>query len=167
MKRLTAAVRAVSRLFNAVAGLALVAMLLHVNADVIGRTLLGMPVPMTTEIVSYYYMVAVVFLPLAAVAFAGGHITVELIGQRLTGRARQALMGFAAAVAVVYFAALTWHTGDAALAKLAIGEYVIGQAMLTIWPTRFLVPLGCGLLVLALLVTASGRDSEPPAGSSS
>ncbi|MFP6758198.1 MAG: hypothetical protein VCC99_08265, partial [Alphaproteobacteria bacterium] len=90
-----------------------------------------------------------------------------LIGQRLTGRARRALMGFAAAAAVVYFAALTWHTAGAALAKLAIGEYVIGQAMLTIWPTRFLVPLGCGLLVLALLVTALGRDSEPPAGSSS
>ena len=109
-------------------------------------------------------MVAVVFLPLAAVALAGGHITVELIGERLTGVARRALALFAAGVATVYFAAMTWHTGHAAIAKFKIGEYVIAQSTLIIWPTRFLVPLGCGVLVLALVVTAIRRDPEPPTG---
>ena len=156
------AIAATSRLFNLVAGVALVAMLLHVNLDVIGRTVFSLPIPMTTEMVSHYYMVAVVFLPLAAVALAGGHITVELIGERLTGTARRALALFAAGAAVVYFAAMTWHTGRAAIAKYQIGEYVIAQSTLTIWPTRFLVPLGCGVLVLALLVTAIRR--EPPTG---
>ena len=80
----------------------------------------------------------------------------------LAGTARRALALFAAGAAVVYFAAMTWHTGRAAIAKYQIGEYVIAQSTLTIWPTRFLVPLGCGVLVLALLVTAIRR--EPPTG---
>ena len=167
MRHIDTAIAAAARLCNLVAGVALVAMLLHVNLDVIGRTVFSLPIPMTTEMVSHYYMVAVVFLPLAAVAFAGGHITVELIGQRLTGVARRALALFAAGSATIYFAAMTWHTGRAAIAKYEIGEYVIAQSTLTIWPTRFLVPLGCGLLVLALVVTAIRRDTSGAADSSS
>lgn len=161
-RRLTGVIEGTARLFNLVAGAALVAMLLHVNLDVIGRTLLGMPIPMATEVVSHYYMVAVVFLPLAAVALAGGHITVELLGQSLTGVARRLLALFATCAAIVYFAAMTWHTGRTAIDKYEIGEYVIAQTTLTIWPTRFLVPLGCGLLVLVYLVIVFRGDPEPP-----
>lgn len=61
-----------------IAGLSIIVMMMHIVADVTGRYLLGTPISGTTEIVSGYYMVAAVFLPLAYVARTEGHIAVEL-----------------------------------------------------------------------------------------
>ena len=43
------------------------AMMLHVTADVLGKVLFNHPINRTLEVVTYYYMVGCVFLPLAMV----------------------------------------------------------------------------------------------------
>src|SRR5690606_4887540 len=63
MERLSSAIVRVMTLF---AGVGLVLMMLQVNADVAGRYLFTMPVPLTMELVTYYYMTLVAFLPLMA-----------------------------------------------------------------------------------------------------
>ncbi|ANK82555.1 MAG: hypothetical protein TEF_18470 [Rhizobiales bacterium NRL2] len=143
--------RILARVFGWIGMLGMFAMLLHVSIDVAGKWLLGLPLPVTIEMTSHYYMVAVVFFPLAAVELRNGHITVEIVSQYLAPRIRRILIGVVSLLGVVYFSILTARTWHDAVNKYEIGEYLYGTVPLEIWQTRFFVPLGCGLLTLVLL----------------
>ncbi len=149
------ATRKASGAVNLVAAVAVVAMMLHVNLDVLGRYLFNAPLPMTTEVVSAYYMVAVVFLPLAAIEWRDGHISVEIVTQFIGARTQRLLLIITGLLAAAYFAAITWRTWLVAIDKYQLGEFITGVATLSIWPTRFLVPLGCGLIVVVLVIKAA------------
>ena len=56
-------------------------MMLHVSADVTGRSFFGRPLEGTTEIVSAYYMVIVAYLPWAYLARNDTHISVDILTQ--------------------------------------------------------------------------------------
>ena len=66
-----------SNLTLILSGLFLFAMMVHVTVDVALRYAMNSPIPGTLEIVSAYYMVAGVFLPLAAVELARASIAVD------------------------------------------------------------------------------------------
>lgn len=133
---------------------ALALMMLHVNLDVLCRTLFNAPVPGTLEIVSHWYMVAAVFLPLALVERLNAHISVEIVSQHLRGRALVGLLIAASLLSAGYFAILAWQTGIDAIEKFEVREITLGQIELAVWPTRFFLPFGCGLLALLLLYKA-------------
>ena len=73
-----------------VAALFVIVMMLHVCADVFSRLVLGRSLHGTIEIVSAYYMVGVIFLPLIEVTREDGHISVELLTRRLPPQIRHA-----------------------------------------------------------------------------
>src|SRR5262245_27457380 len=54
-------------------------MMIQISADVVFKFLFGRPITATIEIVSTYYMVALVFLPLAFVDRTSGHISADLL----------------------------------------------------------------------------------------
>lgn len=141
-----------SDLFAWIGGIALVVMMLEISADVILRTLFNKPLPLTVEIVSYYYMVAVVFMPMALVEFTGHHISVNLVTQHLKKPAKLTVQFIAMAAALVYFALMTFQTGRQALESLQMNEYLMGAFALPTWPGRFTLPLGCGVYCLVLIV---------------
>ena len=64
-----------------IAGFAVAAMMLHVTADILGKTLLRSPIHGTLEITTFYYMPIVALAPLAVVQRDRGHIFVELFSQ--------------------------------------------------------------------------------------
>ncbi len=144
-------VRLLARIFGLIGMFSMFAMLLHVTLDVAGKWLLDMPLPVTIEMTSNYYMVGVVFFPLAAVELRNGHISVEIISQYLKPRIRRTLIAIVSLMGVVYFSLLTARTWHDAINKYEIGEYLYGTVPLQVWQTRFFVPLGCGLLVIVLL----------------
>lgn len=139
-------------------GLALVAMALaglmmvHVTLDVILGQFIAEPLPGTVDYVSYYYMVGLVFLPLAFVESKNEHIRVDLVHDALPPRGRMALDMLALALSAVYFSLLTYRTWLDAIEKYAIGEYSIGIVRVTIWPGRFFLPIGAGVLTLMLIL---------------
>ena len=92
-----------------VGGVGIVLMMVHIVIDVLGREVVGTPLDGTTEIVSFYNMVAVTFLPLAFVAHHEGHILVELFTRGLGPRR---LAGLEAAIG----------SGLPALVRLFLGE---------------------------------------------
>lgn len=140
-----------SRSFAFIAGIAIVLMMVQVNLDVFGKYLFNMPIPGTIEITSNWYMVAIVFLPLAAVERRDAHIAVELLTQHLGERANAILTGCVSLLAALYFGAFAWRTWGDALVKYELGEYQTGDISVIIWPTRFFIPLGCGLITLLLV----------------
>ena len=76
------------------ATLFLVLMALHVSLDVGLRYLFGKSFTGTLEFVSFYYMVAVVFLPLAYVELQREHISVDVLVGRLPSIAQLTLSLF-------------------------------------------------------------------------
>jgi TRAP-type C4-dicarboxylate transport system permease small subunit len=121
-----------------VGGVATVLMMLHITADVTGRTLFHKPITGTVEIVSAYHMAALSFLPLALIARRRGHIIVELFTQGLRWRARSMLDGIVAILTLVYTSIFTCKEA--------------GIGFIEIWPARWLVAVGFGLMAVAVLI---------------
>lgn len=143
-----------STLLAWVAGIALILMMLHITVDVIARYVFNSPLHGTVEIVSAYYMVAVVFLPLAMIERLNGHIAVELVTQHFPRRIQHIGIGIVALLSAAYFCAFAWETWGDAVRKYDVGEQALGSISITIWPTRFYVPIGCGLIALVLVYKA-------------
>lgn len=130
----------------------LVLMAVHVTADVVGRLLLTHPVYGTTEIVSFYYMVAAVCLPLAYMELRDNHITVEVVYLRLPPVLRRITFVFSTLVTAVFFGLFAYQSWFDALRATASGEVVMGYALIEIWPSRYFLPISFGLLVVASLL---------------
>ena len=143
-----------SNLLALVAGAALILMMLHIALDVLLRWAFNTSLSGTLEIVATYYMVAVVFLPLALVERMNAHISVELMTQHLPRRPQTLLLAAVSLVSAAYFAAFAWQTWGDALQKYRVGEVMLGNVPVTVWPTRFYVPVGCGMIVVILVYKA-------------
>ena len=145
-----------------IAGLAVVAMLIHVALDVGTRNLAGRPIPATNEIVSRYYMVAIAFLPLAWVERRDAMVKVELTDALTSDRIGRWNDAIVALIAVVIYAGLSWVAWGEALDSAAKRTFVdvLGYRIAT-WPTFFLPAVGFAAAALAAglrgILLISGR----------
>ena len=135
------------------AGVMTVLMMIHVTADVIGRTVFHSPIVGTVEIVSAYHMAALAFLPLALITKERGHIIVELFTDWMGFRSKKRLDAIVAIVTFVYVSVFTWKAVEIAIEKTEIREAKeAGIGFVQIWPSRWLVPIGFGLMAIYILI---------------
>lgn len=157
-----------SKILLAFSAISVIVMATHVTADVVGRTLLGQPITGTTEIVSFYYMVATVCLPLAYIDLRDDHITVDLLYLTMPLGLKRMVFVLSCLATAGFFAIFAYVSWVVALRALASGEMVMGSASIQIWPSRFFLPASFGLLTLAALLraarafTTSGDPADPP-----
>lgn len=155
-------IRAIKTLTDALAwlaGLAVALMMFHVMADVLGKYLLHMPVPSTAEVVANYYMIVCVFLSLAYIEARGSAISVDLIYDNVGERA-QALMRKVGQIGTLFFyVGLGWFSWDVAMRAYRINETVDGLWRVTVWPAKFMLPLGLALACIVLILKIVGGDS--------
>lgn len=149
---LTTVLTGINKLLMLVAGIAVVLMMAQVSLDVAGKFLFNKPIPVTLEMVSNYYMVAVVFLPFAAVEMIGGNIQVDLLYSHLTRVMRRCLDILAGVLGCGLFWFLTTSSWTVAMKKFHVGEFIMGSYSISIWQSRFLVPIGCGLIFAVMLI---------------
>ena len=145
----------------AIAGVLILVMMVHVTADVFGRLAFSAPINGTLEIVAGYYMVAVVFLPLAHVSRGDGHIFIELFTRGLPDRVRSWMDAGAATLTLAYVALMAWQTSIEALIQTEGGEmWETADDLIVIWPSRWLIPVGCALMAVlfACLVARHARQ---------
>ncbi len=147
-------------------GAALVLMMLHIVADVATKYLFNDPIDGTTEIVAAYYMVAVVFLPLAYVTIAEGHLIVELFTVRIGGRPLAALVGAAGLITLLYLLFFIYHTAVEAVRRTREGEaWETSVDLVAVWPSRWFLTVGLTAMALyvalALARHFSRRSPEP------
>lgn len=138
-------VRWVVRINLLIGGLAVMAMLVHIIIDVSARHLFNIAVQGTLEIVSFYYMVGLVYLAIPLVQARSDHIFVELFTVNAPPK-RQDLMDAVirvlSAALLIFFA---WVTVDEALHQSEIRAVVeAGTDTMPVWPTRWLIPLSMG-----------------------
>lgn len=126
------------------------AMMAHVTVDVVAQFLFSAPVPLTLEVVTYYYMVIIAFIPLAAVERKDGHIRVDIIVQFLPRLVQRLLDALTSLLGAGFFGFVAWVTLREALQRYQVGEFVMGAQSMIVWPGRFALPIGLGLFALLL-----------------
>ena len=154
-----------ARALTFLASLSLLAMLVHVCADVILDYGLNSPIPGTAEIVAYYYMVAAVFLPLPLLELRNGSINVDLFYGMANRPTQRGMLRISYFVQLVFFSILAWQSGIDALEAIIKGELVEGRINVFIWPGRIFLPVAlavAALVSLLLLIRVFlDRDFDP------
>lgn len=143
------------------AGLAVIVLILHITLDVITRSFLSMPISGTILFVSQMYMPIIAFLPLAFAERKDGHISVELVHERLPTRVQRITEFFAHSLSLTVFGALAIRNWSEALAKYRIGAAEMeGGLRIPTWPSYFILPIGFALIMAVLvyrIICIAGR----------
>lgn len=125
-----------------IGAVALIFMMLHIVLDVFMKYAFRAPVQGTLEIVSHYYMIIVVFLPLALVEWRRESIVVDVFFNMFPRGLKLVSVIFSLIISVAIFAALAYRSTLDALHAQSIGELAMGSAMIVIWPSRWALPIG-------------------------
>jgi TRAP-type C4-dicarboxylate transport system permease small subunit len=136
----------------AIAAVLVVVMMFHVSLDVFGKYFFAHPIEGTIEYVAAYYMVGIIFLPLAYVSRGEGQIMVDLFTQKLTGRKLRFLEGCVGICTLLYLGVFVWRTGVAAVEKTMQGEmWESSVDYVAVWPSRWFLPVGTAVMTLFVL----------------
>ncbi|MFT6779470.1 MAG: TRAP-type C4-dicarboxylate transport system permease small subunit [Paraglaciecola sp.] len=147
-------VKALSRLKLALAGIFLILMMLHVGADIFMKLAFNSPIPGTLETVSYYYMVGVVFLPLAFVEVRNEHVSVDLFFLMMPNSFKVPVYIFGCIISVAYYGLFCYQTTIDALKATRDHETVMANFLFYVWPSRWALSLGSACLMLAIILNA-------------
>jgi TRAP-type C4-dicarboxylate transport system permease small subunit len=159
-------VRRMIRIANGIGGFFIVLMMLHIVVDVFSMWLFNHPILGTLEIVSNYYMVAVIFFPLAFVQLNKKHISAELLSS-LFGRTGQRILDVILYIVTsAYCGLFAWQSAVVALESTRKHEFVDATGyLITIWPSRWVLPLGFAAMAIVALVQAFSSHDDAPSPS--
>lgn len=141
-----------------------VAMMLLVSADALGRFVLDSPITGAYELTEDYLMVILVFLGLSHSYRKGAFVRVTSFTRFFPRRLRRILERVSAATAAVLVGAIAAGAFDTTLRAIRIGEFSSNLLQYPLAPAYALVVVGCGLLALRLLqslfVAPIGDEAE-------
>ncbi len=166
----------VQKMSMAVAALAsafLILMMVHVTADIVMKLVFNAPIIGTLETVSYYYMVSIVFLPLAFVELRNEHVSVDLIFRNFPPKLQVFVYVMGCALAIAYYGLFCYQTLLDALRATEQRETVMANILFYVWPSRWALPIGSFLLIVAIgrtaaiamrtaVVADTGADAQGP-----
>ena len=146
--------RKLTHLLMLVGGLGIILMMVNISLDVVLKVVWNSPIQGTVEVSSYYYMVAIVMLPMAMVEYDDEQISVDLLFNHFPPWLKRAslLITFAATAGILSI--MTWRTGLDAIRAFKVGEVVMGSREIIVWPARCMLPLGFGLAAIAAMMRA-------------
>ena len=126
-------------------------MSLWICGDVIGRYFFSHPIAGTTELVKAMIII-IVFLSVPYTWQQGRHIRTTLILDRLSPRKKTGLEIFIALLALGVFSSISIFSWDAAWESWSLREFDGDQLRVPVYPSRLIVVLGAGLLVIQLIL---------------
>lgn len=143
--------------------LCVILMMLHITTEVTLRYLFSITLPGTLVFVGNYYMIVVVFVPLALLELRGRHIAVDVIAGNFPAGLQRVLAALAKLLTATVMGMLTYAAWEQALKKMQTGATIDqGTASIVIWPGYFLLVAGGALMTLVALVRLveiiAGRD---------
>lgn len=142
------------------ASVVMLLMMLHITLDVGVRYFANGQIVGTLEWVSFYYMVALVFLALGYVEYRNENIRVDLFAQMMPKAVQLGLYVFACLLGLIFFGLLFWQTLADAINATQRQEEAMSNFRFLIWPARWALPIGfmgAWLAVLANLLRAISR----------
>jgi TRAP-type C4-dicarboxylate transport system permease small subunit len=139
--------------------LTLLAMILT-TADALMRYAFNAPLVFQFYFTSNYVLVGLVLMALPWGFRTGGYIRIALVTENLPIWLRNSLLRAGLAISAGYIALLAWTSGQYFLKAYATNQTYIEEVN---WPVAWSwvwIPVGCGLLVLRVLLTATGPAEE-------
>ena len=140
-----------ARLLELVGGFACALMAILVIIDVCSTTAFRTPIPGTLEIVAYWFMVAIVFLPVGSIEHDDASVCVDLFFNMAMPAAQRLMRHIATVATMIFFAILCHRTFVDAIDAFQKTEMVEGLWKIIVWPARFFLPIGFGWGILVLL----------------
>lgn len=168
LERFEKAVTLVAKFMYFFAGVAIVFMMFHISGDVAARTFFGSALPGTLEITAEWYMIAIVYMPLALIQLRGGNIAVDLFTQALSDRAQQVLLVMTSFIALVFLYYWADASLDLALKKTKRMSFLdSGLWQIPTWPVYWacfvaVVVLFFATLVVLIRAIRGARAETPP-----
>jgi TRAP-type C4-dicarboxylate transport system permease small subunit len=127
------------------------------------RYVLRNPDPYTYEIDSILMLACVVFA-IAHTQKLGRHLRIDILDRSIPESLRIILLNvIGPAIGLIFCAVLTWKTWQTAWSALQTGEITRSTWVIPTYPIRMMVPLGFGLLCLALLAQILRHIASPKA----
>lgn len=133
-----------------VACVVMVLMMLHITLDVVVRYFFNGQIVGTLEWVSFYYMVALVFLGFGYVEYKNENIRVDLFAQLMPKQAQFCLYIFACLLGLIFFGMIFWRTLLDAISATQRSEEAMSNFRFLIWPARWALPIGFAGTLLAV-----------------
>jgi TRAP-type mannitol/chloroaromatic compound transport system permease small subunit len=137
-----------------VGGAGIILMMVNITLDVVLKIFWNAPIQGTIEISSYYYMVAIVMLPMAMVEYDDEQISVDLLFNHFPNWLKRSCLLITFGATAVMLSIMTWRTGLDAVRAFKVGEVVMGSREIIVWPARCMLPLGFGLAAVAAVLRA-------------
>ena len=132
--------------------IAVALMMFHITIDVVGKFVMNEPVPATIALVSSYYMVVIAFIPIAYAETRNSHITVEVMTELFPWRAQLHLYSWSYLISALVYGLLTYRSWNEAMRTQEAGSFIMEQSTkLLVWPSYYLLPIGCGLMTVVLI----------------
>ncbi len=144
----------VENAFNLFAAFSILALMLLAVAQVVGRLLFNMPVPGFIDITEQ----AMAIFAFAGVAYCqrvGGHIRMEIVLGKLSGRTLYICEMLGVILIAVTVALLIWGSWYHFGRSWGIGDSTMDIRLPT-WPSKLMIPVALGLLFLRLLMQIYG-----------
>jgi len=162
----------IARTAATVAGLATLAIVLLISFDVLMRYFFNQPQLFVDELASFL-QVLIIFGGLAYTFRVGGHVRVDLLTARLPAPTRAWLRVVTLVLGLGFLGSVMWTTAQSGISAYRYGR-VSAVMLYPIWVPMLLIPLGVGLMAVAMLATfrrqlraalgpRSRRDEVPPA----
>nr|WP_286174055.1 TRAP transporter small permease subunit [Rhodobacter sp. NTK016B] len=134
-----------------------------VSGEIIFR-LFGSYIPGSVEIITYYLIVGIAYLPLGQIEQRGDMIAMDVFSAIAGRRVNSAMNWSNGLTSVLVYAVLTVATWEFAWGKMHDGAYVLTSTYALIsWPAYFLPPVAFALATLTtLLRTIFGPSAVRP-----
>ncbi len=141
-------------------------LMLLVSADVFLRYALNSPFGWTYDVVSMYLMPGIFFLLLSDSFRGGAQVRVDILRDGFPRRVRAVTDALGYLCALVIFGAIGARTFGRGWDALTGGDAVAGAIPWPMWPSIMLVPVGCAMLSVRLVIAtiAGFRDPETETG---
>jgi TRAP-type C4-dicarboxylate transport system permease small subunit len=162
MQKLETLTGKLTRLLGFIGCLAILAMMVHIVADVVLRSTINTGVPATEELVTRYYMVTLALLPLAWVEWKSDMITVDVFADLFKGLPGKILAVFSNLVCVAIYVVFAYSTFLKAVDQYETGTYVMSLNFpMPVWPTYFAPPVAFALAALIVLLRLTKDINRP------
>ncbi len=126
-------------------------MIFPTTLDIFLRYIMEEPLPAIFQLTEFM-MVGVVYLGISYVQSMKEHIKIEMATAWLPKRGQDLLDIFGYLVGLLLFAIMMWQSGRLAWEAWVTQDYTMGIIHFPLWPAKSIIPIGCGLLCLRLLL---------------
>lgn len=122
--------------------------------NVIGRKIFSAPLWGYNDLVTLF-MVGFSFLAVSSTQRVGGHIRMELLVRRMTGRLLWAAEFIGVALSIFIMVVLLYYSSEALMRAFELGDSTIDRELAT-WPSKLIVPIAFSVLIARLVLQAWG-----------